>query len=236
MRANSAASKLRPLPNTVTPAFASTFVLMISVFNMLGRFFWSSLSDYWGRKLTYAVYFCLGIPLYLSIPFWANRQSIDPSVVWLTGFYAATMIIFTLYGGGFATIPAYLADLFGSRYVGGIHGRLLTAWSTAGVIGPWAITSLREHSLRRAIGNLAQHIDPARFAEKFGAPISRLDALTAAKTVTLPKLMEIAPPGIIDPSATLYNSTMFVMAGLLSIALVANALIRPVSASHHSAE
>jgi MFS family permease len=216
------------LPNVVTPAFASTFVLMIRVFNMVGRFFWSSLSDYWGRKLTYAVYFCLGIPLYLSIPFWANRQSVNPSLVWLIGFYAATMVIFTLYGGGFATIPAYLADLFGSKFVGGIHGRLLTAWSTAGVIGPWLITTLREHSLRRAIRNLVEHVDPAQFSEKFGASVSQLDALVAAKTVTLPKLMEIAPSGIVDPSATLYNSTMFVMAALLAIALLANALIRPV--------
>ena len=156
--------------------------------------------------------------------------------MWLTGFYAATMVIFTLYGGGFATIPAYLADLFGSKYVGGIHGRLLTAWSTAGVIGPWAITSLREHSLNVAIRDLAQQIEPSRFSEKFGAPLSQLDALAAAKTVTLPKLMEIAPPGTIDPSATLYNSTMFVMAALLAVALVANALIQPVSTSHHCAE
>jgi MFS family permease len=89
------------LPDIVTPSFASTFVLMIGVFNMLGRFFWSSLSDYWGRKSTYGVYFLLGIPLYLSIPFWANRQSASPSLVWLVGFYVATMAIFTLYGGGF---------------------------------------------------------------------------------------------------------------------------------------
>jgi MFS family permease len=209
---------------------------MIGVFNMLGRFFSSSLSDYWGRKRTYAIYFLLGIPLYLSIPFWASRQSAGPSIVWLVGFYAAAMIIFTLYGGGFATIPAYLADLFGSRFVGGIHGRLLTAWSTAGVIGPWAITSLREHSLRRAIRDLAARVEPARFAEKFGAPLDRLESLTAAKTVTLSKLMEIAPSGTIDPSATLYNSTMYVMAVLLAVALVANALIRPVSEKHHLAE
>jgi MFS family permease len=222
-------------PGTITPAFASTFVLMISVFNMLGRFFWSSLSDYWGRKWTYTVYFLLGIPLYLSIPFWANRQCADPSLAWLVGFYAATMMIFTLYGGGFATIPAYLADLFGSRFVGAIHGRLLTAWSTAGVIGPWAITSLREHSLNRAVRELAQRIEPSRFAEKFGAPIGQLDTLTAAKTVTLSKLMEIVPPGTANPSATLYNSTMFVMAGLLAVALLANALIRPVDTSHHLA-
>jgi MFS family permease len=224
------------LPEIVTPAFAGTFVLMISVFNMLGRFFWSSASDYVGRQRTYAIYFLLGIPLYLSIPFWAGRQSVSPSVVWLVGFYAATMIIFTLYGGGFATIPAYLADLFGTKFVGGIHGRLLTAWSTAGVIGPVAITSLREHSLRQAIRSVAAQVNPARFAEEFGAPISQLETLVTAKTVTLPRLMQLAPSGTIDPSATLYNSTMYLMAGLLVVALVANALIRPVSARHHLAE
>ena len=224
------------LPDIVTRKFTGTFVLMISVFNMLGRFFWSSASDYLGRQRTYAVYFLLGIPLYLSIPFWASRQSVSPSVVWLVGFYAATMIIFTLYGGGFATIPAFLADLFGTRYVGGIHGRLLTAWSTAGVIGPWAITSLREHSLRQAIRDVAAQVDPARFAQEFGAPASQLETLVTAKTVTLPKLMQLAPSGTIDPSATLYNSTMFLMAGLLVVALVANALIRPVKAKHYLAE
>jgi MFS family permease len=223
----------RSLPNIVTPAFASTFVLMISVFNMLGRFFWSSLSDYCGRKTIYAVYFLLGIPLYVSIPFWASQQSANPSLAWLAGFYGATMIIFTLYGGGFATIPAYLADLFGSRFVGAIHGRLLTAWSTAGVIGPWLITSLREHSLRRAIRNLAAHVNEDRFIRTFGAPLDQLEALTTAKTVTLPKLLEIAPSGTPDPSATLYNTTMFVMAGLLAAALFANALIQPVNPKHH---
>ncbi len=220
------------LPGIVTPAFAGTFVLMIGVFNMLGRFFWSSLSDYWGRKQTYAAYFLLGIPLYLSIPFWANRQASQPDVTWLIGFYAVTMVIFTLYGGGFATIPAYLADLFGSKFVGGIHGRLLTAWSTAGVIGPWALTTLRDRAQRQAIRDLAAAIDADRFAQTFGAPLQQLEALVAARSVTIAKLMEIAPSGTIDPSATLYNSTMFAMAGLLTIALLANALIRPVNERH----
>ena len=221
------------LPHIVTPGFATTFVLMISVFNMLGRFFWSSLSDYLGRQRTYAVYFLLGIPLYLSIPFFAYRESVAPAVVWLVSFYGVTMVIFTLYGGGFATIPAYLADLFGTKYVGGIHGRLLTAWSTAGVIGPWVITSLRERSLQQAVRQVAAQIDPAKFAAEFGAPLSQLQTLVTAKTVTLPRLMEIAPSGTIDPSATLYNSTMYVMSALLAVALVANALVRPVDPRHH---
>lgn len=221
------------LPHLVTAKFATTFVLMIGVFNMLGRFVWSSLSDYLGRKPTYAVYFLLGIPLYLSIPLVAHGESIGPSAIWLFCFYAATMLIFTLYGGGFATIPAYLADLFGAKYVGGIHGRLLTAWSTAGVIGPLVITTLRERSLQQAVRQVAATVDPRQFESKFGGALSQLEQLVTAKTVTLPKLMEIAPPGTIDPSATLYNTTMYAMATLLAIALVANLLVRPVDPRHH---
>ncbi len=120
------------LPQVVTPAFAATYVVMISVFNMVGRFFWASTSDYIGRRATYWIFFALGIVLYLSVPWTATQVSASPQVLWLVVFYAATMIIFTMYGGGFATIPAYLADIFGAKFVGGIHGRLLTAWSTAG--------------------------------------------------------------------------------------------------------
>ena len=173
--------------------------------------------------------------LYLSIPFVARQVSAMPAVVWLVVFYAATMIIFTMYGGGFATIPAYLADLFGTRYVGGIHGRLLTAWSTAGVIGPEAITRLRASALDSAIHELSARIDPARFAA-FGAGLEQLDALVAQKTVTIPKLMEIAPSGTVDPTPTLYNPTMIVMASLLAVALVANALMKPVRAEHYLPE
>jgi hypothetical protein len=221
------------LPHIVDGAFAATYVTMISVFNMVGRFAWATTSDYIGRKRTYYLFFVLGIALYLSIPLTAGQVSASPSVVWLVVFYAATMIIFTMYGGGFATIPAYLADIFGTRFVGGIHGRLLTAWSTAGVLGPVAITSLRERARGAAIEDLAQTIEPAQFERTFGAELSRLPDLVEAKTVTIPKLLELAPPGTVDPSATLYNSTMCLMAALLALALVANALVGPVDSKHH---
>lgn len=221
------------LPQIVDTAFAATYVVMISVFNMIGRFFWASSSDYIGRRNTYWIFFVLGILLYLSVPFTAQQVSANPSVVWLVYFYAATMIIFTMYGGGFATIPAYLADIFGTKYVGGIHGRLLTAWSTAGVLGPLAITSLRETSVNRAIQDLMTRIDENVFAEHFGAPVGQLDLLVEQKTVTIARLMEIAPPGTVDPTSSLYNTTMILMAALLAVALVSNALMRPVAARHH---
>lgn len=223
----------RTLPGIVDLNFAATYVLMISLFNMLGRFFWASASDYLGRKTTYYTFFVLGILLYCSIPYTAEQVSVNPSVVWLVYFYAATLIIFTMYGGGFATIPAYLADVFGTRYVGGIHGRLLTAWSSAGVFGPVAITSLREISVNKAINNLVSKIDPAVFQAKFGAGVDQLNVLVQAKTVTIAKLMEIAPAGTIDPTPSLYNTTMYLMAVVLMIALVANAFMHPVSVKHH---
>jgi hypothetical protein len=155
--------------------------------------------------------------------------------VWqLWGFYAATLLIFTMYGGGFATIPAYLADLFGTMHVGAIHGRLLTAWSVAGVLGPLAITHLRERSVLAAVHELVTRIDPAAFRASFGAPVSQLGELVRANTVSIEKLMLLVPPGTPDPSAGIYNSTMYAMAALLIVALVANWRIHPVASFHYA--
>ena len=221
------------LPGIVDASFAATYVLMISVFNMVGRFFWATTSDKIGRKNTYHCFFLLGMLLYVSIPFVATQVSIEPSVMWLVLFYGATMIIFTMYGGGFATIPAYLADMFGTLHVGGIHGRLLTAWSTAGVLGPFAITYLRQLSVDDAIDSLSAKVDPAVFLQAFGANIEQLEALVAAKTVTIAKLMEVVPAGTIDPTSSLYNTTMYAMASLLVVAFIANKGLKHVEDRHH---
>ena len=217
----------------VTSAFTTWYVMLISIFNMAGRIMWASASDYIGRKNTYYCFFILGIILYSSIPISAQTFDIAPVIVWLILFYGATLIIFTMYGGGFATIPAYLADMFGTRYVGGIHGRLLTAWSTAGVLGPVIITSLRGSSINNAINDLAAKVDPQAFLDKFGASIDSLDELVKAKTVTIQNLLEILPPGTPDPTSQVYNKTMIVMACLLGIALIANFLVKPVNPKHH---
>ena len=217
----------------VTSAFTTWYVMLISIFNMAGRIMWASASDYIGRKNTYYCFFILGIILYSSIPISAQTFDIAPVVVWLILFYGATLFIFTMYGGGFATIPAYLADMFGTRYVGGIHGRLLTAWSTAGVLGPVIITSLRSSSINNAINDLAGKVAPQVFLEKFGAGIDSLDELVKAKTVTIQNLLEILPVGTPDPTSQVYNKTMIVMACLLGIALIANFLVKPVNTRHH---
>ena len=217
----------------VTSAFTTWYVMLISIFNMAGRFIWASASDYIGRKNTYYCFFILGIILYSSIPISAQTLDIAPVIVWLILFYGATLIIFTMYGGGFATIPAYLADMFGTRYVGGIHGRLLTAWSTAGVLGPVIITSIRGSSINNAINDLSSKVNPQTFSEKFGTGIENLNELVKAKTVTIQNLLEILPPGTPDPTSQVYNKTMIVMACLLGVALIANFLVKPVDSKHH---
>ena len=221
------------LPSVVDRAFAATYVLSISVFNMVGRVLWASASDFLGRNATYRIFFLGGILLFLSLPFTVRQAGVDPGVVWLGCFCAVTMVLFTFYGGGFATIPAYLADLFGTHHVGGIHGRLLTAWSVAGILGTLAITTLRQYSLRRAIHDTAATVNTVEFAATFGAEVAQLDLLIEKKTVTLAKLLEIAPPGTLDPTPGLYNSTMYLMAFLLFLALVSNAMMKPVHPRHH---
>ena len=125
---------------TAIAGVAAGFAALLSLFNIAGRFFWASLSDKLGRKLTYTVFFILGGMLYFSIPASAGAGS-------KLLFVGAFCIILSMYGGAFATVPAYLADLFGTQMVGAIHGRLLTAWATAGIIGPVVVNYMREYQL-----------------------------------------------------------------------------------------
>jgi MFS family permease len=119
---------------------AAGFVGLLSLFNMGGRFFWSSISDYIGRKNVYFIYLLLGPLLYFMIPI-AGRAG---STVFFVGL---CVLILTMYGGGFATVPAYLRDLFGTMQVGAIHGRLITSWSVAGVLGPLLVNKIRDYQI-----------------------------------------------------------------------------------------
>jgi len=166
----------------VSAAVGGGFAGLLSIFNMGGRFVWSSISDHIGRKAVYSIYFLLGALLYCAVPWTQSAQN-------KTLFVVVTAIIITMYGGGFATIPAYLRDLFGTYQIGAIHGRLITAWSVAAILGP----------------SLVNYISTAKIEA-----------------------------GV--PKAEAYNSTMFVMAGLLVVGLVANLLIRSVDPKHHFTE
>jgi MFS family permease len=168
-------------PGRVTPVAAAGFVGLLSLFNMAGRFFWASTSDYIGRKNTYFCFFVLGTILYCLVP-WAG------SIGSVTLFVLFFVIILSMYGGGFATVPAYLRDMFGTRYVGAIHGLLLTAWSAAGIFGPVLVNYIRQYQIDQGV-----------------------------------------------PKAQAYNTTMYIMAGLLVIGFFCNLFIKAVHHRYHMA-
>lgn len=166
-------------PGKVTVVAAAGFVGLMSLFNMLGRFFWASTSDYIGRKNTYFVFMVLGFALYCTVPYTGTVGSVE-------GFVICFLVIISMYGGGFATVPAYLKDMFGTRYVGAIHGLLLTAWSMAGIFGPVLVNYIREYNITHGV-----------------------------------------------PKAQAYNVTMYIMAGLLVIGFICNALVKAVHQRFH---
>jgi MFS family permease len=135
---------LTPDQKVAIAAIAAGFTGLLSLFNIAGRFCWASLSDYIGRKNTYYTFFLLGIALYALAPIAAG---IGSKLLFVFCF----CIILSMYGGGFSTVPAYLADMFGTQFVGAIHGRLLTAWSTAGIIGPVVVNYIREFQLAAGV-------------------------------------------------------------------------------------
>jgi MFS family permease len=163
----------------VTAVAASGFVGLFSLFNMGGRFIWSSTSDYIGRKNTYFCFFALGTVLYALVPHTGAIGSVGL-------FVACYAVIFSMYGGGFATVPAYLRDMFGTRYVGAIHGLLLTAWSMAGIFGPVLVNYIRQYNVDHGV-----------------------------------------------PAAQAYNTTMYIMAGLLVVGFICNLFVKDVHERHH---
>ena len=139
-----AGSTLTAAQKAAVVAAAAGLVGLISLSNSLGRIFWASLSDYLGRKNTYFVFFVAGMILYAGLPTLGHMGLANL-------FVLSVCIILTMYGGGFSTVPAYLADIFGTQMVGAIHGRLLTAWSVAGVAGPMIIANLRQLQLDHGV-------------------------------------------------------------------------------------
>ena len=143
-------TQLNPAQLAQIATLAAAFTGLLSLFNIAGRIFWASLSDRIGRKATYTVFFLLGIALYSSIPWTAATGA-------LALFVAFFCVILSMYGGGFATVPAYLADIFGTKMVGAIHGRLLTAWSVAGVLGPVIVNYIRDYQIDHGVARASAY-------------------------------------------------------------------------------
>ena len=137
-------------PGKITVTAAAGLVGLMSLFNMGGRFFWASVSDYIGRKSTYFVFFVLGFILYSAVPYTGAAGNVAL-------FVLCFCIIMSMYGGGFATVPAYLRDMFGTRYVGAIHGLLLTSWSMAGIFGPVLVNYIRQYNVEHGVAKAAAY-------------------------------------------------------------------------------
>ena len=219
-------------PAIITAGFMSGYIASLSAANGGGRFAWAAISDYIGRKNTTMI-FGLSIPFALGLPYLTTMVTEGGGgTLPLTLFYAGSVLVISLYGGIFSVLPAQISDNFGLKHAGAIHGRALTAWSTSAVVGPKILTTLRQISVEDAISDLVDKCDPTAFYDRYGAPVENLKELIETKTVTIPSLMEIVPPGTLDPTPHLYDTTFYAMSGIIGAALLCNALVVPVARKH----
>jgi MFS family permease len=216
------------LPTIVTASFASTYIMIISLGNLGGRIGWGVMSDFTGRPFVFNMFTLGSAGLYLSFP-WLVKYVVDTrDAMPLALFCGSTALAISFMGGCYAILPAYESDLFGTKYVGANHGRMLLASSAAAVVGPSLIIALRNMGEKSSIMDLLKHVDPVRFQQKFGIDISHVDELVATKTVTISKLMDLVPATVPDPTPFMYNTSFYAMAGLMAVAAAAHLAVRPV--------
>eukprot|EP00041_Stephanoeca_diplocostata_P019613 m.426030 g.426030 ORF g.426030 m.426030 type:complete len:673 (+) comp21351_c0_seq1:299-2317(+) len=218
------------LPLYVDGAFAASYVAGLSVANLGGRMLWAASSDSIGRKQTYMMFGILGVPTLLAIPSVTHMMAVDPSATPVWAFVAGSSLLISCYGGLLGVLPAMVSDTFGAKNTASIFGRCMTGWATAALVGPRLMTMLRESSYHDAVSDLASKVDTDVFVEKFGDSVENVHALVDTKVVTIQRLLEVLPAGTLDPTASLYDTTMYAMAGALGVALMCNAAIRPIDA------
>jgi len=224
------------LPALVTPAFATAFLMALAAGNLSGRVGWAAISDKIGRKSTYNIFTIGGAAIYATLPLLihavVNPQNAAIASMILPLFCLNTILAITIMGGVFAVLPAYESDIFGPKHVGAIHSRFLLAATAASITGPALLLNLRSSAERDAINQLMTKIQPEAFSAKFAADPSQLEQLISAKTVTIPRLMELAPTGTLDPSPFIYNSTLYTMAGLVSVAAMLHFMVKPINTKY----
>lgn len=212
------------MPLIVTSAFATTFTAAVGAANAAGRLGWAVASDWLGRRRTFMIY-ALGIPVMAGVPYLTHH--IADGAHYLAIFYGGSILAISFYGGIFSVLPAYIADLFGQKHSGAIHGRALTAWAASAVAGPMGLAWLRRKEEMSAIDSLIQATPAHDFQKAFGVSIDKAGPLIETKTVTIKRLMEIAPDGTVDPTPFLYDTTFLIASGMLGVAAVCNLLLRP---------
>jgi hypothetical protein len=231
-------------PDIVTSSFATGYVSSLGIGMALGRFGWAAMSDKLGRKNTYTL-FGLGIPIvglaptlcHASIDSISGLHDMNSNVLpMLATFYGGSIISISFYGGIFSVLPAYIADLFGQKHAGSIHGKALTAWAASAVAGPMGLAYLRSESENKAIHDLLQKVENKdAFERTFGCAVenvSSIHSLIEAKTLSISRLLDFVPKDTVDPTPFLYDSTLYVGAGLMGVALLANLAIQPLDMEH----
>jgi len=224
------------VPALVTTSFATLYLMSMAAGNLAGRIGWAAVSDKVGRRSTYLLFTSAGAATYASLPWLIGGVVSDSdsplAPALLAIFCANTIFAISIMGGVLATLPAYESDLFGPRHVGAIHSRFLLSTTVAALAGPALLLNLRSAAEREAIASLVAKSSPESFLAKFGADPSQLESLVSAKTVTIPRLLEISPHGTLDPSPFIYNSTLYTMAGLVSVGAVLHLMVRPVHSKY----
>lgn len=215
------------LPAVVTSAFAGKFILMLSSGNLGGRLGWAAISDIIGRRKTFLAFTAGSIPLYMAIPTLVDQTIATQTTLPLYLFCGASMALISGMGAVFAVLPAYESDLFGTKNVGAIHGRMLAFSSAAAIAGPALMVQLRSIAEGKAIADLLTKISPAQFESVFGAPMEKASELLAAKTINISKLLALCPPGTIDPTPHLYDMPMYTLSAMAATAFIAHGLVKP---------
>lgn len=217
------------LPNVVTASFATGYVAALGSANSFGRLTWAIASDKVGRKNAYSV-FALGLPVMACTPYLIKTaiESGESSAMLPLGiFIGGSTFVIANYGGIFSILPAYIADLYGSKYSNSIHGAALTAWSASAVCGPMGLAFLRSRAERNAIEDLVGGLGDGKFEAAFGTSPDNMDSLIESKTLTISRLLEVSDPSTIDPTPTLYDDVFYAGAGFIAAAAVCNQLLKP---------
>eukprot|EP00947_MAST-08B_sp_MAST-8B-sp1_P001349 g1349.t1 len=230
----------------VNAAFAASFVAALSAANIGGRFFWSAASDAlahrWGgdpffaRKVTFGFMWGMGPLMYLATLGSIYQCQATHNAIWLYVFSGGVLGIMSSFGGAVAARPAMTGDLFGTKNVGVLTARQLSVVAPAAFLGPKISLMLREDAIGDAIHGLAPLVPPTDFTHAFGLPPDQLDLLVQQKTVTINRLMELVPPGTVDPTPFVYDKTLLAMAGLQAMAFLCNVAMRPVDPRLHIKE
>lgn len=234
-------------PEIVTASFATAFVAGLSASNMGGRLAWSAFSDFLarklggdplkGRKLTFSIMWGLAAPSYIAIS-WAIQKAYEEGyegVTPLVVFCGSVFVIMSSFGGTTAVRPALVGDMFGMKWVSQITSRQLAVVCPASLVGPQLAFYLRQRSINQASADLANKIPDSHFQQAFGSSKDTLPQLIESKTATINRLLELCPPGTIDPTPFVYNETMYVAAGLTALAFATNQMMRPINPKYHEA-